>query len=162
MIVLCKQRVDQRVNKTEINADAVGRVEQGVVSHWFTPPKICLDINSLLLLTSPEMGFCHQSSALQLWAQKLIKIHTSCKKKKKTFKWFVYQEWGLRCYHHWAPSPVAMLSSAFCLSANWQRGIKLACLSSLSRTCFWSMFSVSETRYISCFLCSCAIQLCRK
>lgn len=67
---------------------------------------------------------------------------------KHHLKWFVYQWWGLRCYH---PSPVVVLSSAFCLSENWQCGIKLACLSSLSRTCFWSMFSVSETRYISVF-----------
>ena len=83
------------------------------------------------------------------------------KYKNNSLKWFVYRRWGLRCYHLRAPSSDVVLSSAFCHSENWQCGIKLACLSSLSRTCFWSMFSVSETRYI-CFRCSCAIQLCRK
>lgn len=64
---------------------------------------------------------------------------------------FTHQWWGLRRYHLRAPSPVMVPSDAFCSSENWQSRIKLACLSSLSRTCFWSMFSVSENRYISVF-----------
>lgn len=31
--MLCKQRADQRVNKAEINTDAIGEVEQRSVSH---------------------------------------------------------------------------------------------------------------------------------
>lgn len=157
MIVLCKQRADQRVNKAEINADAVGEVEQRSVSHWFSTLKVCLDINFFAAIDSTRSGM--RPIANQAFFSCNQNSHTL---QKHHLKWFVYQWWGLRCYHLWAPSTVVVLSSAFCLSENWQRGIKLACLSSLSRTCFWSMFSVSETRYISCFLCSCAIQLCRK
>ena len=63
-----------------------------------------------------------------------------------------------------APRPVVALFKCFLPSwINWQRGIRLARLSSLSREhAFWSMFSVSENQVYLCSGCSYAIQLCRE
>ena len=110
-------------------------------------------LRSVLILILPSYWHCwkwdsihHQSSAARLETAELIKMHTSY---RKHLNWLLCYQWRGRD----AIMPVlsALLSNALCLSENWRRGIKPACLSSLSRTYSWSMFSVSVARYISVF-----------
>lgn len=92
----------------------------------------------------------HQLSALRLQEQRWSKFKHLA---KIPFKMICLS--AVRVETLSASSTVVVLSSAFCFTGNWQCGIKLACLSSLNRTCFWSMFWVSGTRYISV-----SVQLC--
>ena len=112
--------------------------------------KVCPNINPMHLLTFAVNGTNTSTVATKA---KGINILASCKNTTKNVL-FIGGDGGGGGgggggYSHLSsPSPVMALSSAFFFTENWQCRIKLACLSSRSRTCFWSMFPVSETRYV--------------
>lgn len=157
IIVLWKQHWDQRVSKTsKISTDAISKMEQGIVSHWFTPFNVWTHVH--FFAGNKEYIFFSNQVLLSCRAT-LIKIHFL--QKTNTIENDLFISLRFEKLKSQSSQPGFGALKYFQPWLEVQCRIKLACLSSLSRTCFWSTFSVAETRYI-CFLCCCVIQLCNR